>query len=181
MIQTRSGRRTLGYITASQGVLGKAPFFETHLTHEQASALLGLLAKADVERRCTVTITTSYQQPNRLRVTEVDPPGYEALAAENYIRGDAIRVQGREAKSCGLDLSARWGVPMLAQEFRAAMARAKAFVALRVPSRSRDLVEVRADVDLEPALGEDAALGLASAAAAALSLAPEDFSDWEDS
>ncbi len=172
------GRRTLGSINGSGGLFARFPFYEVRLSKGKAVPELDrLLGQADRDRRCTLTLTVSYHQPDRLRVTETDPPNYELQASASYVRGDAMRVQGREGVSCNLDLSARLGVGALRDELRVAAQRAEKFVVLRVPSRKRNLVELVPDVDF--GLGESDILAAASMAAAGTVLRAEDFSDWE--
>lgn len=170
-------RNTIGYVLGERGRFGRNPFFTVRLPSDRIEEFDRLLAKADGRHRHTTTITVSHQQPDRLRVTEVGPPEYELRAADQYVRGDVIRVQGKEGKSCGLDISARFGVPLIRQQLRSAAERAKTFVELRVPSRKRDLVEFRADVDIPP--GEEELLLDAAITLAAQCLPTEDFSDWE--
>jgi hypothetical protein len=175
---TRAGRRNLGSVNGIGGVFGRFPFYELHLDKKRGVPELDrLMAQADPDRRCTLTLTVSYHQPDRLRVTETDPPNYESQASASYVRGDAMRVQGREGVSCNLDLSARLGVGAFRNELRVAAGRAEKFVALRVPSRKHDLVELIPDIDL--GVGEDRILVEASVAAIGTVLPADDFSDWE--
>jgi hypothetical protein len=178
MIDTKNNRRrVVGYVGGTGGVFGRAPFFQIQLSKQAVRQLDELLMKADGDRRCTLTVTASFQQPDRLRVTEADPPQYEAVASSAYVRGDAMRVNGREGASCGIDLSARWGVPALRNALRLACERANNYVLLRIPSRKRDLVEIIPDMELLPA--DEGAVLSASATSAAALLPAEDFSDWE--
>ncbi|HEX4055618.1 MAG TPA: hypothetical protein VHX86_15240 [Tepidisphaeraceae bacterium] len=178
MAVTNAGRRTIGYVMGSAGFFARSPFYEIRLDKKKAVPELDrLLAKGNAKQRCTVTLTASFHQPDRLRVTEIDPPDYESRASAAYLRGDVMRVQGREGISCGLDLSARLGVQALRNELRLASERAKAFVVLRVPSRKRDIIELIPDVDLD--LTEKDVIVAGSVAAATAMLPPEDFSDWK--
>lgn len=168
-------RTVLGYVNGQSGQFGRLPFFALRLSLDQAAALDGLLGRAGAQSRNTTTLTASFHQPARLRVTEIEPPDYELRAAAQYVRGDVVRVQGKEGVSCGLDVSARFGIPLLREQLSAARGRARDFLELRVPSRKRDLVEFVPDVDLTTTSDEAAAL----AAAQVAGLEAEDFSDWE--
>ena len=175
---TNAGRRNIGSVRGSGGFFAKFPFYEVRLDKKNAIPELdNLLAKSDAQRRCTVTLTVSFHQPDRLRVTETDPPNYEIRASATYLRGDAMRVQGREGKSCNLDLSTRLGVVALQRELRLAAERAQEFVVLRVPSRKHDLIELIPDVEF--AVSEQDVLVAGSTMAAVGALPSEDFSDWE--
>jgi hypothetical protein len=178
MALTKTKRRTIGYVIGAAGSFARFPFYEIRLDKKKAVPELDrLLAKGNVAQRCTVTLSASFHQPDRLRVTEIDPPDYESRASAAYLRGDVMRVQGREGISCGLDLSARLGVQALQNELRLASKRAKTFVILRVPSRKRDIIELIPDIDLDASEKEMLIAG--SVAAATTTLPPEDFSDWE--
>ena len=173
----KSARRTLGYVHGVMGVFDRAPFYTLWLSKAKVEQLDELLGRADANTRCTVTLTASFQQPDRLRVTEVDSPDYEARAAATYVRGDIVRIHGRDGVSCGLDLSARFGVPIVRAQMKDAAAQARESVLLRVPSKSRAIIEFIPDVSL-PSREEDA-LVAGSVAATIASLPPDDFSDWE--
>ncbi len=177
MISTKSDRKVLGYVLGSGGAFGRTPFYQLTLQKSALHLLQQLLGKAAAAARSTVTITVSYHQPDRLRITEAAPPDYEARAARDYVRGDAMRVNGREGVSCGIDLTSQNGVPALLTALRNAGSRATSAVTLRVVSRKRNVVEIIPDTDL-PATTDDA-LVAGSVAAAAAVLPPEDFSDWE--
>jgi hypothetical protein len=178
MAITKATRRTIGYVAGHSGAFARSPFYEIRLDKKKAAPELDrLLAKGNVANRCTIALTASFHQPDRLRVTEMDPPDYESRASPAYVRGDVMRVQGREGISCSLDLSARVGVQALRNELRLARERAKVFVVLRVPSRKRDIVELIPDVDFN--LSDQDAIVAGSVAATSVALPPEDFSDWE--
>lgn len=171
-------KKTLGYVTGFNASLGDSPFFSLDLELSAARQLDGLLAKSAAgSSRATITLTASYAQPTRLRVTAAPPPGYEADVDENYMRGDAMRVNGRKGNSCGVDISVRFGVPIFRKLLNAAIGQARTFVRMRVPSRARDIAELIPDTRL--AAQTDLKLAAASAAAIAGVLPPEDFSDWE--
>ena len=170
-------RSTIGYIIGNGGQFSRTPFYRLRLPTPKCEELDSLLAKADGQHRRTTTLTASFHQADRLRVTEVDPPEYELRAAAQYVRGDVLRVQGKEGISCGLDISARFGIPLVREELRRAMTRAAEFVEFRVPSRNRDVIEFVADVDLREDEGK--VFVAASTAAAVATLPTEDFTDWE--
>ena len=176
MIRTKpKSRRYLGNIYGVASKLGRDPFFEIRLDREQVNALDRLLQKADGDGRCALSLTASFHQLNRLRVTEVDPPDYESRAPKEYLR-DNVRVSGKEGRSCNIELSARWGAPAMRKELRSAADRAREFILLRIPHK-RPLVQIIPDVDLE--LESDQEILGASMASAAKLLPREDFSDWE--
>ena len=177
MTSTKAKRKTLGYIVGSAGTFGRAPFYQITLQKPALELLAQLLAKTATDARSSLTITVSYHQPDRLRITQAAPPDYEARAARDYVRGDAMRVNGREGVSCGIDLTSKGGVPALLSALQNAGARATNAVLLRVVNRKRNIVEIIPDADLVP--GEEDALVAGSVAAAAAVLPPEDFSDWE--
>ena len=171
-------RQGLGDVRGFGGVLGGAgqPFYEVKLPLDLVPQLEQLLL-AGGGRRGGVSVTSDFHDPNRLRVTRVDPPGYEAAAAARYVRGNTLSVSGRTGNSCNIDLSAKSGVPNLVHELQDARAAAASFILIRVPSRARHLVEIIPDVELASA--DDADLGQAGAALAGYVLPAEDFSDWE--
>jgi len=177
MILTKPKRRVLGYVIGLGGTFGRTPFYQLTLQKPALELFQQLLGKCSAAGRSTVTVTASYHQPDRLRITEAAPPDYEARAARDYVRGDAMRVNGREGVSCGIDLTSQSGVPALLSALRMAGRRARSSVTLKVVSRKRDVVEIIPDTDLPAATDE--ALVAGSVAAAAAVLPPEDFSDWE--
>jgi hypothetical protein len=128
-------------------------------------------------------VTATFHQPNRLRITEFDAPDYEVRSATQYVRGDVIRVHGKEGVSCGLNISAKFGVPLIREQLAGAMAKAREYLEFRVPSRKRDVIEFVPDSDFRQLTCVDDADLLAEASiwAAARVLPPEDFSDWEKS
>jgi hypothetical protein len=172
-------RATIGYVMGVGGRFGRLPFYSVRFGLPQCKELDGLLAKSGAQRRRTTTLTASFHQPNRLRLTEVNPPDYEFRAAACYVRGDVIRVQGKEGVSCGLDLSARFGVPIVREQLGLAMAKAREYVELRVPSRKRDVIEFIPDTELNAPVSDEDALIAGSVGALTDALPPEDFSDWE--
>lgn len=169
-------RNTLGYVIGQEGRFERIPFYRLRLSLTQCDALDELLARAGAEQRHTTTLTASFHQPDRIRVTEIEAPDYELRAAPQYVRGDIVRVQGKEGVSCGLDISARFGIPLIREQLGAARTRARQYVELRVPSRKRDVVEFVPDVDLNPS--EQDVIVTGSVLAAMSSLPPEDFGDW---
>jgi hypothetical protein len=179
-------RTSVGAVIGRNARFGTPPgeaFYRVELVCHAALDLQGLLTKSrDWVSRRWVTVTASYHDPNRLRVTHAPPPAYESRAADSYFRGDAMRVTGVEGSSINLDLSSRFAVQSLNELIASATARAKEFIVLRVPNRKRDLIEVLADVDLPtPQTDEEQRLGASGAGLAATVLPAEDFSDWEQS
>ncbi|MDP9175184.1 MAG: hypothetical protein M3O30_15155 [Planctomycetota bacterium] len=170
-------RTTIGYVLGESGHFDRSPFYRLRLSIAECRRFDELLERVRAGHRCTATLTASFHQPDRLRVTEIEAPEYERRAAAQYIRGDVVRVQGREGISCGLDVSGQFGIPLIRQQLGLAMARAAQYVEIRVPSRKRDVVEFVPDVDLES--GEDNALVSGSVSAATSVLPREDFRDWE--
>jgi len=157
------------------------PFYSLRLNLKQCRQLDDLLQRADSNSRHTSTLTITHEQPDRIRVTETQAPDYELRAAAQYVRGDVMRVQGKEGVSCGLDISAKFGIPLVREQLAQALAQAKEFVELRVPSRAREVIEFIPDTELKPPARDDAdLLAKASAKLAPEVLEPEDFSDWED-
>lgn len=170
-------RVTLGYVVGRSGRFDRDPFYRLSLPADASRELDRLLAKANGGARRTATLTATYEEPDRLRVTEAEAPAYEHRAAAQYVRGDVLRVQGRQGVSCGLDMSARFGVPLIREQLRLALSRCREYVEMRVPSRVHDVVEFVPDVDLIPS--EENSLVSGSTAAATAVLPAEDFSDWE--
>jgi hypothetical protein len=171
------GRRVIGYVTGRSGVFDRRPFYQIRLDKDASAQFDQLLSKGNAAGRCTVAVSVSYHQPDRLRVTEIDPPDYELRAVTGYVRGDTIRIQGREGVSCGLDLSARFGVPLVREQLRGATQRAVEYLVMRIPSRKRDVIEFIPDVDLTHS---DVDTFVAGSVTAAMSILPaEEFSDWE--
>jgi hypothetical protein len=157
-----------------EGQLGGESFYEVKLDKNGAAAELERLLAPTVGARRGVSLTTDLHDANRLRLTEVQAPDFEAAAAARYLRGNALRVSGRPGNSCNLDLSARFGVPPLLDQLTDARAAAVRFVLLRVPSRARDLLEIIPDIELE-----ETALGRAGDALAGDVWTHDDFADWE--
>jgi len=174
-------RTSVGYVRGQRGRFARVPFFSLRLNPEQCRRLDELLKRIDADSRHGSTLTITHEQPDRIRVTETEAPDYELRAAEQYVRGDVIRIQGKEGISCGLDISAKFGIPLVRQQLAQALAKAKDFVELRIPNRARDVIEFIPDTDLKGSLRDDSdLLAEASAKLAAEVLEPEDFSDWED-
>ena len=177
MNSTKSRRRYVGNVYGTAAKLGRDPFFEIQLGLEKIEALDRLLARANGNLRCTLALTLSFHQLDRLRVTETDPPDYELRASAEYMRGDTMRVSGKEGRSCNIDLSARFGVPEFRKQLRQARERASRYVVLRVPNSKHDLLEIIPDSEL--ATADEQSLLSASANSTASLLPAEDFSDWE--
>lgn len=175
-------RKVLGYVIGSGGRFDRAPFYSLRLRLVQCRELNKLLAMSDGQGRRTTTLTASFHQPDRLRVTEIEAPDYERRASAQYVRGDVIRVQGKQGVSCGLDISAKFGVPLVREQLAGAMGKAMNYIEFRIPSRGRDVIEFIPDTELKTAVRTDDTdlLAEASVALAAEVLVPEDFSDWED-
>ena len=176
-------RTNIGAVYGMQGEFGATadqPFYLVQLDLRTLPELRALLEKAsDQHGRRWVTITASYHDSTRLRVTQTPPPAYEQRAVEDYLRGDVLRVTGVEGNSINLDLSSRFGVGTFLKLLDSASQRAKEFVAIRVPSRKHDLIELLPDVELFQAeTAEQVGLGIAGAAMASAVLPVEDFADW---
>jgi hypothetical protein len=170
-------REFIGSVLGDSGGFHRRPFYRVRLTTSACTELDALLARVDGEQRHTATLTATYDQPARVKVTKVDGPDYERSAAPQYLRGDVVRVQGRPGASCNLDVSARFGIPLFRAQLKLACERAEQFVDLRVPSHNRDVIEFIPDVDLNSS--DDDTLVSGSIAAVTATLPPEDFSDWE--
>jgi hypothetical protein len=170
---------TIGYVEGRNGQFGRHPFYSLELPLSQCAELDTLLGQSDGDARRTTTLVASYHQPDRLRLKQDDAPAYEASLAPTYVRGDMLRVQGKENVSCNLAVSAKFGVPALRQQLNAAADRAREFVLMRVPTRNRDVVEFVPDVDLPGTYLSANPEVVAGTLAAAAILGPEDFSDWE--
>jgi hypothetical protein len=159
--------------------LGRDPFYALELPLTQCHKLDKLLGQSDADARRTTTLAASYDNPNRIRLKQDDAPEYEAELEPTYVRGDMLRVQGKELKSCNLAVSARFGIPALRQQLKAAAERSSDFVLMRVPSRNRDVVEFVPDVDLRDRRSEIGVEVIAGTTAASEILGGEDFGDWE--
>jgi hypothetical protein len=171
-----NNRRVIGFVHGSGGFFAQSPFYVLQLDKKSARQLDKLLEQGNSSSRCEVTITATFHQPDRLRITETDPPDYEARAVDTYVRGDVIRVQGKPGVTCSLAVSARWGVPAIQSQLRRAASRASKFLLLRVPNRKRDVVEFVADEDLA---SEPVDANVAASMASAANLLPEEsFDDW---
>jgi hypothetical protein len=123
----------------------------------------------------------TYDDPTRLRLVRGDTPGYEAGAATIYLRGEIVKVTGREG-SCNIDFSGPVGALLLAQRLQAARQRMRSFLEIRVPNRQRkkNLIEFIPDTELEAReSAEHQKLALAGEALAADTLAENEFSDWD--
>jgi hypothetical protein len=141
-------KTTIGYVEGRNGRLGHDPFYALELPRPQCRELDELLGQSDADARRTTTLAASYEQPDRIRLQQNDAPEYEAALAPTYVRGDMLRVQGKELASCNLAVSARFGIPALRQQLKAAAERCSDFVLMRIPSRNRDVVEFVPDIDL---------------------------------
>jgi hypothetical protein len=169
-------RRGIGNIRGFDARLGgKDDFYQIKLDLPAVDDTTRLLATVSGARQ-GVSITADYHDPDRLRLTVVDPPEFEAQAPARYLRGNTLRVSGRSGNSCNLDISARFGIPPLIDALRGARQAANAFVLLRVPSRTRDRLDILPDTELP---GDDDAFGESGAKLAANVWTHEDFADWE--
>jgi hypothetical protein len=114
-----------------------------------------------------------------LTLTKGRTPKYELNALAGYARGDAFRVSGRN-QSCNIDFSGGDGASLLAKCIRSAQSKMRRFVEIRVPSRSRDIVEFIPDTDLESAGStEHDRLATVGGVLAGAVWNQEDFSDWD--
>jgi hypothetical protein len=172
-------KTTIGYVEGRNGQLGRDPFYALELPLPQCHELDELLGQSDADARRTTTLAASCEKPSRIRLKQDDAPEYEADLEPTYVRGDMLRVQGKELKSCNLAISAKFGIPAIRQQLKAAAERSSDFVLMRVPSRHRDVVEFVPDIDLRGQQSNIGAEVIAGTSAAAEILGAEDFSDWE--
>lgn len=174
-MQERQGIGQLRGYDAALGTAGQ-PFYQVKIPLTVLPQLTQILSSASAGRG-GLSITTDYHDPNRLRITRVAPPGYEAAAANRYVRGN-LSISGRAGASCNIDLSVKSGAKDLISELQSAGAVAASYVLVRVPSRGRHLVEVIPDLELVAAADDFAQAG---AALAGHVLPAEDFAEWESS
>lgn len=179
--KVRRGRLAITGFAAQLAGPGASPFYSVRLRSCEAQAL------ADEFRACAASpgrrwfaLTATHERPERLRLSEeLATPAFEARAAANYARGEAFVIQGK-GRSCNIRFSGRVGAGLLADRLDAARAVMHEFLEIRIPSRNHDLIEFIADTELSATEAPDqAALGAAGANLAGLTIAPEDFSDWE--
>lgn len=173
-------RRTVQYILADSATLNppnRKPFFAARLSRRAAEELEQALAAIAAESgRAWFTLTATYEQPCRLRLTQlVNTPKYESQAAPIYLRGDVFRVNGAEG-SCNIEFS-RTGADLLKDRLADAKGKMFEWLEIRVPSRARQIVEFAPDSQL---MDEAVRMGLAGEFAASQAWEPEDFSDWQN-
>jgi hypothetical protein len=112
-------------------------------------------------------------------LTEVPPPDFEARAASIYLRGEPMRISGREG-SVNIDFSGAIGGELLRQRLEAARKRSRKFLEIRIPRQCKNLIEFIPDLDLESLeTAELSALAEAGLRMAAEVWPEDDFSDWE--
>lgn len=165
-------------IKGESGRMGRKPFYSIRLAVDDAAMLERALGAVAKSADSGATLTATAENPDRLRMKREAMPEYERRTSGSYVRGDMVRVNGREGVSCNIVFTPR-GAAALAECIRSARSRSRRFLELRVPSRAHDVVECVSDSELAEANSEEARLGRVGAQLAAESWAPEDFSDWE--
>ena len=178
-------RKAIAYIEGIDGELkgeGK-PFFRVRLDKAQATELLELLQECSRNpNRQWFTLTSTYEKPKRIRLTEKSTPQYELDAQGEYLRCNPIIISGKERSptSCNIDFSSRDGARMLAERLSATIDHMRAWVELQVPTRKRPLIELWADIELEAReTQEHRRLAETGASLAAAHWPKDDFADWE--
>lgn len=159
-------------------------FFVLTLELDQGKRLLRILEKgAKCVNRERFILASTHDNPKRLRVMKVPPPGYESRAAKQYLCADLYRVQGTKGVSCNITFSGAPGGELLARALKHALQQGRRYVTVRVQRKKKwQVVEFVSDVELETlTTAEGHALGDAGEALAALVWPAEDFSDWESS
>ena len=126
-------------------------------------------------------VTSSYDKPQRLRLTkELRVPDYELQAPAIYLRGEPVRISGREGSSCNINFSGAVGSWLLMRRVRSARERMRRFLEIRIPSRKHNLIAFFPDTDLEAVeTPEHHKLAQTGATLAGDIWVAEDFSDWE--
>lgn len=155
---------------------GKDPLYELRLLKADADRLADELSRWGQGDRASASLAATADNPNRLRLKVERVPDYELRAKGAYVRGDFVRISGRN--SCNISFT-RGGATALADALRAATAKAHRAVVLRVPSAAHDLVEFIPDTEWQVETVDDA-LGAAGIAAAVEAWGPENFADWEN-
>lgn len=176
-------RRTVAYITTEEAELKRPrqkPFYWARLGRSQVETLAESLGKfAKEEGRVWFTLVVTREAPGRIRLTQmVQTPAYEARAHREYLRGEIFRLSGREG-SCNIDFSPI-GAKLLLERLNAAAERMRYSVLIRVPMRSRQMVEFIPDTDLPLVQTEIEKLGQAGEELAASVLPSDDFADWQE-
>ena len=183
-VQTKQKvRETVAYFESCfaelKGAKGR-PFFRVRLDAAQAGSLIQRLEQCAGSRdREWFTLTSTHDKPERLRLTQPTTPNYEMNAAPVYLRGDAVRISG-DRGSCNINFSGSVGGALLAERLRMAREKMRRFLEIRIPSRTWNLIEFIADIDLEAMESpEHRKLALTGGILAAELWGEEDFSDWE--
>ena len=189
MSSKKTGRRGMGEVQGSDAKLvdrpdGHLKLYRIRLAKEQCVGLAAMLEDRAGEPPGRILAATG-EKPERLRVLSVPVPDYELAAAENYVRGDVVRVTGT-ARSCNASLS-RIGADLVRNRLSAALKRAHEWVEFRArvvrfraEEGPRCLIELVPDVDVQGA-EEDRRLGEAGVALAGSVWTAAEFEDWESS
>lgn len=185
-VKTKTGRLSLGAVVGTHGAAtfredGLLASYRVRLAVDQVKRLVQLLAEAPrVPPGRMLAVTT--ENWNRIRIVARPLPRYEQRAARTHIRGDVIRVTGRD--SLNIDATRR-GADLLIQGLTDESARARewidfsASVVRATPTEGpRSLVEIAADTELAGAL-DAARIGTTGASLAEAVWPADDFSDWE--
>lgn len=175
----RAARGHVRAIFAELNPPGKRPFYRARLEANEIGRLCQFLAECGTGQRDWFTLAAIQPDLTRLSLTKSRTPKYELSAAKDYARGDVFRVSGKN-QSCNIDFSGGEGAALLARILKSAQSRMRRFVELRVPSRSRNIVEFIPDTDLEAAdSAEHCRLAMTGEALAGVVWDQEDFSDWD--
>lgn len=165
-------------LTGLDGALDHNPFFRVRLDRQQLAALAKQLRICASRHRRWFTLAATYENPARLRLVKYPTPDFETGAATAYIRGEILRVTGKERRSCNITFSSL-GAEQLVRGIEEARRRMRASVEM-MADRRHGMVEFVPDVERGTRGGEgDLAAALEAESSAAMP--PDDFSDWERS
>ena len=177
--------KTIMYITCSGCELngpGKKPFFRVRLDAQESGELAKYLENCEGEQgRNWYAITATYDEPTKLKLIKGMTPAYEANAIPDYLRGEVLRVSGKN-RSCNIEFSGQVGAPLLLERLQTVRKRMRRFLEIRVPNRSnkRNLIEFISDTDLEAIETLEHQRLVQAGGVLASEIFPEDdFSDWE--
>jgi len=176
--------RGIGYVQCLESQLNgpkHRPAMVARLNRDQVEALIKLIEDAvESNGRNWFILSITHDNLTRLKVMRGVTPDFEARAAENYLRGDVLRVNCTQ-RSCNITFAGRLGSTWLIEELQAACARMRSFIQIVVPNRwnKKDLIEFIPDTESKTAdPDEHLRLAEASAILAGEILPDEDFSDW---
>ncbi len=185
----KTGRRSLGEVIGRDARIAvdrdeQIRIYALRIGRAEAEELLRLLDAADgaAGRPNGVILAATCENWSRLRALLDPAPRYEIVAAQDYLRGDVVRVTGSK-RSCNIFLSGI-GAAMLQERLRAAANRMTDWVEMRArvvhrrAASQRSLVEFVPDADLRREL-EATRLGRTGEALAGDVWTAEDFKDWE--